>query len=391
MKGPLDGVKVIDLSLLLPGPLCSTYLGDMGAEVIKIENPRAVDGTRVMFKSESGFPGLYYMANRNKKAITLNLKKEKSRDILFKLLDNADILLEGFRPGALDEMGIGYDELKEKFPRLIYCGIYGYGESGQYRDMAGHDGNYVSLSGILEQCGEEEKVASLGIQVADIGGGTLVALASILAALYSREKTGKGQKIDVSMMEGSLQFLTLYAGIYFSSGKMPERGDGLLSGHLPNYSIYRTKEERFVFLGALEERFFRVFLRQSGLTEEIEKIGLEENNFPKIKEILKKYFLSKSISDLMPIFENRDACLTLIKRLPEVLSDAHLKERKMFFEFQHNKFGKIPQFASPFHFSETPCTYRNMGPEHGEHNEEIYKSIGFSKEELEKLKSEKVI
>ena len=145
MSGPLTGVKVIDLSLLLPGPLCSMYLADMGAEVIKVENPRAYDGTRAMVKSESGLPGLFFMTNRNKKAITLNLKKEQSKKILFKLLEDADILLEGFRPDALEEMGIGYSVLKEKFPRLIYCGISGYGASGPYKDWAGHDGNYLAL------------------------------------------------------------------------------------------------------------------------------------------------------------------------------------------------------------------------------------------------------
>ncbi|MBP7283324.1 MAG: CoA transferase, partial [Leptospiraceae bacterium] len=201
MSGPLVGVKVIDLSLLLPGPLCSMYLADMGAEVIKIENPRAYDGTRAMVKSEKGLPGLFFMTNRNKKAITLNLKKEQSKEILFKLLEDADILLEGFRPDALDEMGIGYSVLKEKFPRLIYCGISGYGTSGVYKHWAGHDGNYLALAGVLDQLGGRDKPSLAGFQLADIGGGTLTAVAAILAALYSREKTGRGQKIDVSMME----------------------------------------------------------------------------------------------------------------------------------------------------------------------------------------------
>ena len=191
-KGALDGIRVIDLSLLLPGPLCSMYLGDMGAEVIKVENPRAYDATRAMQKNNAGFAGSYHLLNRNKKAITLNLKKDESKEILFKLLDKADILLEGFRPDALDEMGFGYEVLKEKFPRLIYCGISGYGISGPYKDLAGHDGNYLALSGLLDQMGRRDSPPALsGFQVADIGGGTLVALSAIIAALYSREKTGK--------------------------------------------------------------------------------------------------------------------------------------------------------------------------------------------------------
>ncbi len=391
MSGPLAGVKVIDLSLLLPGPLCSMYLGDMGAEVIKIENPRAYDGTRAMVKSERGLPGLFFMTNRNKKAITLNLKKEKSKEILFKLLENADILLEGFRPDALDEMGIGYDVLKEKFPRLIYCGISGYGTSGPYKDWAGHDGNYLALSGVLDQLGGRDKPTLAGFQLADIGGGTLTAVAAILAALYSREKTGKGQKIDVSMMEASLQFISLYAGIYLSTGKLPERGNELLSGKLANYNIYKTKEGRFVFLGALEERFFRTFLRQIGK----EHLLIEGKNLEELaeefKETLEDYFSLKSFSDLQPLFENPDCCLTPIKNLSEVLQDPHLLERGSVFTKNHPVYGEYFQFASPFRFSETACEYNTHPPEHGEHNESVYAALGYSKEELEKLKKERVI
>jgi crotonobetainyl-CoA:carnitine CoA-transferase CaiB-like acyl-CoA transferase len=391
MSGPLAGVKVIDLSLLLPGPLCSMYLGDMGAEIIKIENPRAYDGTRAMVKSDRGLPGLFFMTNRNKKAITLNLKKEKSKEILFKLLENADILLEGFRPDALDEMGFGYDALREKFPRLIYCGISGYGTSGPYKDWAGHDGNYLALSGVLDQLGGKDKPTLAGFQLADIGGGTLTAVAAILAALYSREKTGKGQKIDVSMMESSLQFISLYAGIYLSTGKLPERGNELLSGKLANYNIYKTKEGRFVFLGALEERFFRTFLRQIGKEHLlIEGKNLEELA-EELKETLEDYFSLKSFADLKPLFENSDCCLTPIKNLSEVLQDPHLLERGSVFKKDHPVYGEYFQFASPFRFSETPCEYNTHPPEHGEHNQSVYTALGYSQEELENLKKERVI
>ena len=391
MSGPLTGVKVIDLSLLLPGPLCSMYLADMGAEVIKIENPRAYDGTRAMVKSKEGLPGLFFMTNRNKKAVTLNLKKEKSKEILFKLLEDADILLEGFRPDALDEMGIGYSVLKEKFPRLIYCGISGYGTSGPYKDWAGHDGNYLALSGVLDQLGARDKPSLAGFQLADIGGGTLTAVAAILATLYSREKTGKGQKIDVSMMESSLQFISLYAGIYMSTGKLPERGNELLSGKLANYNIYKTKEGRFVFLGALEERFFRTFLRQIGKEHlMVEGKNLEELS-EEFKETLEDFFLSKSFADLKPLFENPDCCLTPIKNLSEVLQDEHLLERGSVFKKNHPVYGEYFQFASPFRFSETVCEYNTHPPEHGEHNDTVYSSLGYTREELDKWKKERII
>ena len=391
MSGPLVGVKVIDLSLLLPGPLCSMYLADMGAEVIKIENPRAYDGTRAMVKSEKGLPGLFFMTNRNKKAITLNLKKEQSKEILFKLLEDADILLEGFRPDALDEMGIGYSVLKEKFPRLIYCGISGYGTSGVYKDWAGHDGNYLALAGVLDQLGGRDKPSLAGFQLADIGGGTLTAVAAILAALYSREKTGRGQKIDVSMMESSLQFISLYAGIYLSTGKLPERGNELLSGKLANYNIYKTKEGRFVFLGALEERFFRTFLRQIGKEHLLVEAKNLEELAEELKETLQDFFSEKTFTDLQELFANSDCCLTPIKNLEEVLKDPHLLERGSIFKKSHPVYGEYFQFASPFRFSDTPCEYNTHPPEHGEHNLSVYGSLGYSLEELEKWKKERVI
>lgn len=387
MSLPLSGVTVLDLSLLIPGPLCSQHLADLGANVIKVENPRAYDGSRALGK-DGGVPGLFLMLNRNKKAITLNLKREKGKEILLRLLEKSDILLEGFRPDALDKMGIGYDVLKEKFPRLIYCGISGYGISGKLVDFAGHDSNYLALSGLLDQTGKTPSLA--GFQLADVGGGTLTALSAILAALYAREKTGKGTRIDVSMMEGSLQFLSLYAGMYSANKKPLAPGNELLSGKLPNYNIYKTADNRFVALGALEDIFFKTFLRAAGL-EGILEIPYTEENFQKIQQKLESYFLSKTLKDLEPIFENEDACLSPIKTIAEVVEDKHLRDRKMVFEVDHPKYGKILQFGSPFHFSEYECDYRQHPPEHGEHNTEILQSIGISPEEMEELKKEKVI
>nr|WP_017853670.1 CoA transferase [Leptospira interrogans] len=387
-QGPLSGIKVIDLSLLLPGPLCSMYLGDMGAEIIKVENPRAMDATRVMFKKANGAPSLYLMLNRNKKAITLNLKKEKSREILFKLLENADILLEGFRPDGLAKMGYGYDDLKERFPKLIYCGIYGYGTEGKYRNFAGHDVNYLSLSGVLSQTGKTPQIP--GYQLADIGG-TMTALSSILAALYAREKTGKGQKISVSMMDSSLPFLSLYGGIYGATGKNPEGGNELLSGKLPNYNVYQTKEGRWVALGALEDMFFKTFLRQTGLDKHLEELPAEEKNFSKWKEILTTYFSTKTFEDLNVLFENQDSCLTPVKTIEEVIKDPVFQESGMVIEKKHPDYGDYFQFGAPFSFSETPVTYRLDPPSHGEHNESIYRTLGYTVEEIETMKKEKVI
>ncbi|MDF3820422.1 CaiB/BaiF CoA-transferase family protein [Leptospira sp. 96542] len=388
-KGPLNGVKVVDLSLLLPGPLCSQHLADMGAEVIKIENPRAYDGSRAMFKGKTGYPALYMMLNRNKKAITLNLKRESSKEILFKLLETADILLEGFRPDGMDKMGLGYDVLKEKFPKLIYCGISGYGRTGKYVDYAGHDLNYLAISGVLDQTGSPPRPA--GFQLADVGGGTLTAVIAILAALYHREKTGQGQRIDVSMTDASLQFISLYGGILSASGNSPEAGNDILSGKLPNYNVYQTKEGRYVALGALEDMFFQTFLRVAGLENLTKETPMTEENFPIIKQKLTEYFQSKTWEDLRPIFDHTDTCLSPILNMEEVSKDQHMRERGMVFEKNHPKYGDILQFGSPFHFSETPFQYRNHPPEHGEHTDEILKSLGYDDTKIAEFKKDRVI
>ena len=222
---PLNGLKVLDLSLLLPGPLCSMHLGDMGAEVIKIEHPRKADMSRLFgSRLEGKESGYYLILNRNKKSLTLNIKRQEGRQILLQLLEDADILLEGFRPAALGKMGLGYEDLKQKFPRLIYCSISGYGATGPYKDKAGHDANFMAEAGLLEMMKDSEGLPVLpGFQLADIGGGTLTALSSILAALYAREKTGEGQHLDIAMMDGAFSFLSFYLGEYFASAKTQKK------------------------------------------------------------------------------------------------------------------------------------------------------------------------
>jgi len=390
MSLPLEGVTVVDLSLLLPGPLCSMYLGDLGANVIKVENPRVPDATRSMFVSKEGIPTLYLMLNRNKKAITLNLKRKESSEVLFRLLEKTDILIEGFRPKAMEEMGFGYETLKKKFPKLIYCSIAGYPEGGKLQDFAGHDGNYLALSGVLDQIGTVDSPCLSGAQFADIGGGSLTALCSILAALYQREKTAKGQKVDISMLEASLQFLNLYVGIYLSTGVVPKRGAELLSGKLPNYNIYKVQGGRFVFLGTLEERFFRAFLRKIDKESLLEDIPLDEVHYQRWKEILTHYFAGQNYETLKPLFENTECCLTPIKTIAEVLEDEEFIKRKLIYEIEYSEYGKLKHLGSPFSIVRGKEN-RLLPPKHGEHTTQILKELGFSSEKISEFKSKKII
>ncbi|MBI3395852.1 MAG: CoA transferase, partial [Spirochaetia bacterium] len=374
MSGPLAGIKVVDLSLLLPGPLCSMYLGDMGADVIKVENPRAADltrymGTRVESPDKShSESGMFLAINRNKRSITINIKREEGREVLFKLLESADILLEGFRPGALDDMGIGYEALSARFPRLIYCAISGYGATGPYRDLAGHDGNYIAHSGLLGITGEADGPPVLpGFQVADIGGGSLTALSSILAALYAREKTGRGQFLDISMMDGAFSFLSLHAGEFIASGRDPERGESPLSGSLPNYHVYECKDGRHVMLGSLEERFFRGFLRRIDREQILEGVNLTSmDDLARLRPVMNDIFKSKTRDEWAALFTDPECCLAPVNTIKEAFADPQLQSRGMVVKMNHPRLGEILMVGSPFRFSQTACEYRLPPPGHGQ-------------------------
>ncbi|MCB1170592.1 MAG: CoA transferase [Leptospiraceae bacterium] len=419
-NGPLAGIRVVDLSLLLPGPLCSMHLADMGAEVIKIENPRVPDMTRLMGSTFTDRPssdgpsssnssssnssseetqrpvtGLFYAVNRNKKSISLNIKRPEGREVLLKLLETADILLEGFRPDTLNEMGIGYESLKEKFPGLIYCGISGYGATGPAKDRAGHDGNYIAESGLLHITGSAGGPPVLpGIQIADTAGGSLLALSGILAALFHRERTGKGQFVDTGMMDGAFGLLSIHAGELAAAGKLPDRGLMDLSGGLPNYAVYETKEGRHVMLGALEGNFFRTFLKNIGREELMEKLQEDpdsQENRESIRRELQAFFSTRSYADLQPLFDHTDCCLTPVLTPEEAFHSEQLKAREAAVALDDPELGPIPVTGSPFHLSGSPVSYRTAPPAHGQHTEEILTSLGYDEEGISALRKRRAI
>lgn len=403
MAGPLEGIRVVDLTMLLPGPLCSQHLADLGAHVVKIENPRVPDMTRLWSldghaSEEPAEPGaeaqsekparkdgpMFGLLNRNKKSITLNIMRPEGKEILLKLLETADILLEGFRPGKLEELGIGYPQLKSRFPRLVYCAISGYGASGPLRDHAGHDGNYIARAGVLDLTGTRERPVVPGIQIADIAGGTLIALSGILAALFARTRTGEGQFVDVSMMDGAFSLLPLIAAEVAAGGR-PERARMPLSGALPNYNVYRTKDNRHVMLGALEERFFKSFLRQTGHEDWMELWSSRkmEELFSRMEEL----FASRTLLEWAPLFENTECCLAPVNRLEEAFADPQLVSRGMAVSTPDG-----PRIGSPFCLSGTPVdTQRSPPPAHGQHTREILSELGISDLDMVQLQKKRVI
>lgn len=372
------------------------YLGDMGADVIKVENPRVPDFTRLMgarlSKGDNSESGLFLMLNRNKRAITLNLKREEGRAVLLRLLETADILLEGFRPDALSEMGIGYEQLKERFPRLIYCAISGYGASGPYTRLAGHDGNYIGYAGLLDITGPADGPPELpGFQVADIGGGALIALSGILAAVYARQKSGRGQFVDVSMLDGAFSFLSLHAGEFLASGQPPQRGRMTLSGALPNYNVYRCRDGKYVILAALEERFFRAFLRQIGEEALLEGLRLDAEGLAVLFPRLRAIFAQRDRDQWQELFLNSECCLGPVNSVAEAFADPQLRSRQMVVEIEHPQLGPVLMIGAPFHFSDTPVSYRQAPPGHGQHTDEVLESLGIDASRRAELRSRRAI
>ncbi|MEQ8351403.1 MAG: CaiB/BaiF CoA-transferase family protein [Leptospiraceae bacterium] len=407
-RGPLSGIRVVDLSLLLPGPLCSMHLADLGAEVIKIENPRVPDMTRLMGtklsspessgqspSDDSNPTGLFYSVNRNKKSISLNIKRAEGRDVLLKLLETADVLLEGFRPNTLEEMGIGYESLSKRFPGLIYCAISGYGATGPERDRAGHDGNYIAESGLLHITGADGGPPVLpGIQVADTAGGSLLALSGILAALFHRQRTGEGQFVDTGMMDGAFSLLSIHSGELAAAGKLPARGQMDLSGGLPNYSVYRTKENRYVMLGALEGNFFRTFLKNIGREELMEQLQSDPDsmeNRHRVRQQLQDYFDTKTYEDLQPLFAHTDCCLTPVLSPDEAFHSEQLQAREAAVALDDPTLGPVPVTGSPFHLSRSPISYRLPPPAHGQDTQDILESLGYSESDISDLRKRRAI
>ncbi len=389
---PLNGIKVLDLTRLLPGPFCSLYLADLGAEVIKVEEPIIGDYIRNIppFVKKESFN--FLILNRNKKSITLNLKREKAREIFYKLSKNSDIIIESFRPGVTKKLKIDYEQIKSLNPKIIYCSITGYGQDGPYRDKVGHDINYISYGGILYLTGSKDGEPIIpSVQIADIGGGSLPAVISILSALIHREKTSKGQYIDISMLDGVVSFNSFNMPDYFAFGKSPQRGNQALTGRYACYNIYETKDKKYISIGALEPKFWKTLCNLLKIPQYIDKQYNDEFQ-PEITSALKNIFKTKEQKEWEKFFANEEVCFGSVKDISEVFSDEQVISRNIIFNINHPTAGKIKQIKLPIRFSDIKI-YESSSPPPtlGQNNKEILSSLGYSEEEIEKLKKENVI
>ncbi len=397
----LEGIKILDLTMLFPGPFGTRYFSDFGADVIKIESRVRQDNAR-MAPPHVTIPGtrkkdsyLYHALNRNKRNISLNLKTDEGREIFYKLAESADVIVEQFRPGVVKNLGVDYETIAKINPRIIYCSITGYGQNGPYRDYAGHDLNYIGTSGVASVTRDRETKKPIvpGLQIGDMFGGGLHAVIGILIALVAREKTGKGQYIDVAMMDGTLGFLPMVYSSYLVDNVRQDPSRNMLSGGLPQYWIYKCKDGKYITVGALEPKFYMNLIKVMGVKEisreEAERSGKTPQDL--MFEQFEKIFLTKDRDTWVKELRKVDTCVAPMNELWEVEDDPQVKAREMVIDVPIGDGETMKQIGFPIKLSDTPAKFLFPGPPMGHHTKEILSELGYNDEEIKALKKKKVI
>ncbi|KUG04616.1 alpha-methylacyl-coa racemase [hydrocarbon metagenome] len=393
MTLPLTGIRILDLSRYLPGPFCTQLLADFGAEVVKIEQPEVGDPGRQLAPVVNGMSTRFYTVNRNKKSITLDIRKEEGREVFKKLIPHFDVVIDQFRAGFMDDLGIGYKDLKDINERIIFCAISGYGQDGPMYNAAGHDLNYLNLAGVTGTTGSRQGAPAMsGVQIADIAGGTLYAVIAILLALASREKTGRGQMCDVSMLDGALSLLTYTMGEWSGDGIIPGIADGVLTGGYACYNIYETLDHKYVSLGAVEGKFWAEFCDKLGLshyTARQWKKAEQKQIISEVADIMKQ----KARDEWVEFFAQNDICFTPVLDLQEMSEHPQVKARHMVEKIDDpSGSGKtIALTGVPIKLSDTPGRMVLDFPGLGEHNEQILQAAGYGSAEIHHLRSQGII
>ena len=378
-SGALSGITVLDLSRLLPGPFCSMILADHGARVISVEDKR--------FMADDFF---ITTVNRNKEHMSLNLKTTEGKEIFFRLVKKTDIFLEGFRPGVVHRLGIDYDTVRNINAKIIYCSITGYGQTGPYRNRAGHDVNYLGYSGVLDLIGEPDRPPSIpGVQIADIAGGGMNAAIGVLLALLARERTGKGQYIDISMTDGMLGLLPLTLFFQQRTGEVPRRGESILSHRYAFYNTYETSDGRHISIGAVENRFWKKLCERMGVPE-YTTLQYDENRREEILDFMRTSFKSKTLAEWETELADLDVCWGKIQNLDEVLNDPLFRAREMVVDILQKNGKKTATIGVPVKLSETPGTVRTPPVGFGENTVSILQELGYTEDQIKSFKDKGV-
>ena len=384
MAAPLAGIKVLDLSRMGPGPFCTMLLGDLGADIIKIEQQGF--GIIPMDVDEETWAA-YYAVDRNKKSIILDFKKEQACQIFHTLAKNADVVIEGFRPGVAERLGLDYEAVKGINPRIIYCSLTGYGQDGPYRDLPGHDINYISIAGALSAMSiRDGRPATPLNMLGDYAGGGLQAAFGIVTALLARERTGIGQHIDISMVDGVISLLSWEASLLFAGGDVPKWGETALTGGVPCNHVYETKDGGFISIGCFEVKFWENLCRELGREDLIPYQFAAGDEKEHVAAELRQIFMTKTKEDWFQLLGPKDIAITPVYELDAVFSDPHVVQRQMVVEVEHPRLGKVKHTGIGPKFSQTPGEIRSTAPVQGQHTDEILQDSGYSEEEIARLR-----
>ena len=395
MAKALEGIKVLDLSRALAGPYCTMMLADMGAEIIKVEMPGRGDDSRSWGPPFIEGESSYFMSvNRNKKSITLNMKMEKSREIMHKLIKQSDVLVENFRPGAMERLGLGYERVKEMNPQIIYNSISGFGQDGPYKLLPGFDPVLQGMGGIMSMTGEPGRPpVKVGVAIADISAGMFAAY-GIVAALYNRQKTSKGQMVDIALLDSQVAWLTYRAGAYLDSGEIPKP---LGSGHpaIVPYQAFKAKDI-YIIIAVGNDQLWVKFCKTVGLEEVMDDPKFATN----AKRVENREGIIKIVGDLIAT-KNGDEWLSIltdagipcgpINTVDRIFSDPQVLHRQMLQELDHPKAGRIKVTGTPVKLSDTPGEIKSPPPSLGEHTHEILAGLGYSDQEVKQLQQEEVV
>lgn len=379
-KSPLDGVRILDLTRLLPGPVCSLHLADLGADVIKIEDTGNGDYMPAAARA---------IINRNKRGLRLDLKNPGGRKAFLALAATADVVMEGFRPGVMERLGIGYADLAELNPRIVYCRITGYGQDGPFRDLAGHDLNYCGYAGVADQMGADAATPALSnLPVADLLGGSLTAAMGILAALFDAARSGQGREVDIALADSVLAHAVMPLATLATEGRTRPAGTDTLTGGVPCYAQYATADGRFLAVGALERKFWDAFCAALGRPD------LQELH--RTRDIDKSEWVwgevattiaSQSLAYWTEKFRATDCCVSPVLKLEEALQLEQFRARGMVHETSHPVYGAVTQVACPVKMSGYEFSIRLPAPQPGEHSDPILRDAGFSSAEIEALRA----
>lgn len=373
----LAGLRVVDLSRYAPGPYCTMLLADLGADVIVVEEPperaRRVDLAMGVSERARAFLPL----GRNKRSIALDLGDAASREVFFGLVERADVVVEGFRPGVAARLGVDYEAVRSRNARTIYCSISGYGQRGPYASHVGHDLNYIAVAGILGSIGDAGGPPAIPLNlIGDFAGGGLFAAFSILAAIVARERTGRGQHIDLAMSDGALSLACLAAADTLETGVPPRRGEYYLNGALPCYHVYTCADGKSLAVACMEPWFWRRLCTHLG-AEHLVEAQFDATRATEIRTFLERRFSEKSRDAWFAELRDLEVCVTPVYDMQEALADEHHRAREMLVELEHPEFGSIRQVGIVPKLSDTPGAVRSLAPRPGEHTGEILRELGF--------------